>query len=60
MIMKEIFLIEKEEVFDLLSQKINDDLNLYYDHLSILTSYSKRQFIHLSHDILENDQSNKR
>ena len=55
MIMKEIFLIEKEEVFDLLSQKINDDLNLYYDHLSILTSYSKRQFIHLSHDILEND-----
>jgi len=43
--MKEVFLLDKKEAIDLLSKKLNDDHNLSYDKLAIITGHSKRQLI---------------
>lgn len=51
--MKEVFLLDKKEVIDLLSKKLNGDLNLSYDKLAIITGYSKRQLIRLSKSLKE-------
>lgn len=37
--------MDKKEAIDLLSKKLNDDHNLSYDKLAIITGYSKRQLI---------------
>ena len=39
------FLLDKKEAIDLLSKKLNDDHNLSYDKLAIITGHSKRQLI---------------
>ena len=36
--MKEVFLLDKKEAIDLLSKKLNDDHNLSYDKLAIITA----------------------
>lgn len=51
--MKEVFLLDKKEIVDLLSKKINGDLNMSYDQLSILTGYSRRQLIRISKSLKE-------
>lgn len=51
--MKEVFLLDKKEIVHLLSKKINGDLNMSYDQLSILTGYSKRQLIRISKSLNE-------
>lgn len=45
--------MERQEVLELLSQKINGDINLSFDHLAALTGYSKRQLIRLSKELKE-------
>lgn len=37
--------MDKKEAIDLLSKKLNDDHNLSYDKLAIITGHSKRQLI---------------
>ena len=37
--------MDRKEVIDLLSKKLNGDLKISYDHLAVLTNYSKRQLI---------------
>lgn len=51
--MKEVFILDRKEVIDLLSKKLNGDLKIFYDHLAVLTNYSKRQLIHLSKSLNE-------
>ena len=50
---KEVFSIEKQEVLDMLSKKLNGEIHLSFDRLAILTGYSKRQLIRLSKSIQE-------
>ena len=42
--MKEVFILDRKEVIDLLSKKLNGDLKISYDHLAVLTNYSKRAY----------------
>ena len=51
--MKEVFILDRKEVIDLLSKKLNGDLKISYDHLAVLTNYSKRQLIRLSKSLNE-------
>ena len=51
--MKEVFILDRKEVADLLSKKLNGDLKISYDHLAVLTNYSKRQLIRLSKSLNE-------
>ena len=51
--MKEAFILDRKEVIDLLSKKLNGDLKISYDHLAVLTNYSKRQLIRLSKSLNE-------
>ena len=51
--MKKVFILDRKEVIDLLSKKLNGDLKIYYDHLAVLTNYSKRQLIRLSKSLNE-------
>lgn len=51
--MKEVFILDKKDVLNLLSKKMNGDLNMSYDHLATLTGYSKRQLLRLSKSINE-------
>ena len=48
-----MFSIEKQEVLDMLSKKLNEEIHLSFDRLAILTGYSKRQLIRLSKSIQE-------
>ncbi len=45
--------MDRKEVIDLLSKKLNGDLKISYDHLAVLTNYSKRQLIRLSKSLNE-------
>mgnify|MGYP003409819013 FL=1 len=45
--------MDRKEVADLLSKKLNGDLKISYDHLAVLTNYSKRQLIRLSKSLNE-------
>ena len=51
--MKEVFKLDKKEVINLLSKKLNGDLKFSYNHLGVLTNYSKRQLIRLSKSLNE-------
>ena len=51
--MKEVFILDRKEVIDLLSKKLNGDLKISYDRLAFLTNYSKRQLIRLSKSLNE-------
>ena len=41
--MKEVFLLDKKEAIDLLSKKLNDDHNLSYDKLAIITGTKRSE-----------------
>ena len=45
--------MDRKEVIDLLSKKLNGDLKISYDHLAVLTNYSNRQLIRLSKSLNE-------
>lgn len=45
--------MDKKEVINLLSKKLNGDLKISYNHLGVLTNYSKRQLIRLSKSLNE-------
>ena len=50
--------MDRKEVIDLLSKKLNGDLKISYDHLAVLTNYSKRQLIRLSKSLNEKGKEN--